>query len=90
MLDFLRVPAGLPLSTETFFISAAMWLVLRPRDHFCPNLYNSNLQIKKKSTQQATFTCPKCALEDVLLSSAHTTLQHLSPPNSGITGYSVG
>ena len=49
ILDFLRVPAGLPLSTETFFISAAMWLVLSPRDHFCPNLYNSKLQMKKKN-----------------------------------------
>lgn len=68
MLDFLHVPAGLPLSTEIFFISASMWLVLRPCDHFCPNLYNSKFQMKKKSTQQATFTCPKYASEDDLLS----------------------
>ena len=89
MLDFLHVPAGLPLSTEIFFISASMWLVLRPCDHFCPNLYNSKFQMKKKIHSASYFHLPKICIGRWFVKSAHTTLQHLSPPNKGITGYSV-
>ena len=45
---------------------------------------------KKKIHSASYFHLPKMCIGRWFVKSAHTTLQHLSPPNSGITGYSVG